>query len=100
MPVSNKADYNAYMKDYMLARYHERRAEALALLGGFCVRCGSDEDLNFDHIDRDTKAFPISKLWSVSRVRFLSEIAKCQILCVPCHKEKTKENRDYRKAIR
>lgn len=100
MPLSDKAEYNAYMAGYMLRRYHERRTEALTLLGGVCIRCKTDEDLNFDHIDRDTKSFPISQLWSVSRTKYLSEIAKCQILCGPCHRDKTRENRDYRKDYR
>lgn len=97
MPRSNTG-YNAYMADYMLRRYHERRQEALMLLGGTCVRCGTDEDLNFDHIDASQKAFSIGKMWSVSREKFLSEIAKCQILCAPCHRNKTREYGDHRLA--
>jgi len=95
VPLTDRDEYNAYMAEYMLKRYHERRQYALDLLGSVCSTCGTDEDLNFDHIDQDTKLFPISKLWSVSRKRFEEEIRKCQVLCQPCHIEKSKMNQDY-----
>jgi 5-methylcytosine-specific restriction endonuclease McrA len=77
--------------EYERERYHRRRAEAIARLGGRCVRCDTDENLEFDHRDRNDKSFSISKLWSVSQVRFEAELAKCQLLCNPCHKIKTRE---------
>lgn len=76
------------MRQYMLRRYHERRAEATALLGGQCASCGTEEQLQFDHIDKEDKEFDIAKFWSVSRERFLAELSKCQLLCGPCHKKK------------
>jgi hypothetical protein len=72
----------------MLRRYHERRAKALAFLGGAC-KCGSTSDLQFDHVDRTKKSFTIGKLWSLSEKVFWAEIAKCQLLCSKCHEEKT-----------
>lgn len=95
VPIKDRAAYNAYMAEYMLRRYHKRRAEALALLGGKCVVCGTTEDLNFDHIDRDTKSFSISRLWSISYNRFLAEVQKCQILCQAHHIEKSKAAGDF-----
>lgn len=86
MPVK---DYNNYMREYMLKRYHERRASAIKKLGGKCVDCGSKEDLQIDHRDHKEKSFSLSKFWSVSQVRFDAEIEKCQLLCQPCHLEKT-----------
>jgi 5-methylcytosine-specific restriction endonuclease McrA len=84
-------DYNAYMAAYMLRRYYERRAEAIEILGGCCAQCGAvEEDMIFDHVNWRDKSFPISKLWSVSRARFLAELAKCQLLCPSCDKEKTR----------
>lgn len=74
----------------MLRRYHERRAEAIASLGGQCAVCGAAEDLEIDHIDPALKSFDISKLWSVSKVRFRAELVKCQVLCKPHHIEKTR----------
>jgi hypothetical protein len=85
--VSNN---NEYMRVYMLERYHARRAEAIARLGGKCAWCDTPEDLQIDHIDWCTKSFSVSALWSVSKERYEAEIAKCQVLCRPHHKVKTR----------
>ncbi|WP_079074766.1 HNH endonuclease [Streptomyces atriruber] len=53
-----------------------------------CVNCGSRDRLELDHIDPSQKAE--HSIWSWSKVRREAEIAKCQILCRPCHWEKTK----------
>ena len=45
MSKRNREEYNAYMRDYMLRRYHQRREAALIQLGARCVRCGSTEKL-------------------------------------------------------
>ena len=82
--------YNEYMNDYMKRRYHERREEAFEILGGSCVKCGREDMFEIDHIDPSQKEFNISKLWSISKERFLIELKKCQLLCPDCHKEKTK----------
>lgn len=79
---------NAYMAEYMRQRYHSLRAEGIALLGGRCVRCGSTDDLQFDHIDPATKTLDIGRRWS-SRPKFLAELAKCQLLCGEHHRAKT-----------
>lgn len=81
--------YNEYMAEYMLRRYHERRTEAVALLGGHCVICNTADSLEFDHVDRKTKEGDIAKLWSGTREKFLEELSKCQLLCKEHHKEKT-----------
>lgn len=80
---------NAYMAAYMLRRYHQRRAEAVANLGGRCVVCGSHLRLEIDHVNRFAKEFDLGHLWSVSRNRYLSELAKCQLLCQAHHKAKS-----------
>lgn len=82
-------DYNSYMREYMLARYHERRAHAIAELGGKCADCGSEESLEFDHVDPETKLNEISKLWSYSDGRFEKELEKCVLRCHDCHEKKT-----------
>lgn len=64
--------------------------------GKSCVQCGSTENLELDHIDRTTKID--HKIWSWTRVKREAEIAKCQVLCHDCHKEKTRaENREIAK---
>lgn len=86
----DKEEYNAYMKEYMLKRYHSRREEAFKFLGGVCKKCGDIPiEYEFDHIDPNSKSFPISVMWSISKERFQNELVKCQILCKKCHAEKT-----------
>lgn len=88
--IKNKSDYNEYMKSYMLARYHTRRNEAILKFGGKCVKCGSIECLEFDHINPEDKLFTIGKMWSLNNTAYLTELNKCQLLCESCHLEKTK----------
>lgn len=84
---------NAYMAGYMKRRYHQRRADAIAALGGICVRCGTTERLELDHIDRATKRFDVAHCWSVSADRYAAEVSKCQVLCHDCHKDKSAAER-------
>jgi hypothetical protein len=58
---------------------------------GPCVKCGSDENLQVDHVDPKLKIS--HKVWSWSEKRRNTELAKCQILCSNCHKKKTKSER-------
>lgn len=83
------ANSNEYMRDYMLARYHERRNSAIIFLGEKCVVCGTTENLELDHIDPELKTISLSKMWSCSKEKYDSEIKLCQLLCTEHHKEKT-----------
>jgi 5-methylcytosine-specific restriction endonuclease McrA len=56
-------------------------------LGGKCVECSSETDLEFDHIDKNSKSFPISR--SPSEKCFWEELEKCQLLCKKCHRRKS-----------
>ena len=98
MPQKDREQYNAYMRKYMLTRYHERRKYAIEKLGGSCVKCGGVEQLELDHIDPKKKSFAISKMWSVAWVRFIAELAKCQLLCDPHHNDKTLADKGQRRA--
>ena len=73
----------------MKNRYHQRRGEAFSILGGACVMCGSIENLEIDHRERGKKVFDGTRMTAVSHKKFLAEIKKCQLLCNPCHIEKT-----------
>jgi 5-methylcytosine-specific restriction endonuclease McrA len=79
----------SYIARYNLARYNKRKAEAIEILGGVCVVCGSTEDLQFDHLNPSTKKFSLGKLWSSSQEVFLEELSKCQLLCFTDHQIKT-----------
>lgn len=80
------------MNEYMKKRWERRRAEAVDYLGGECARCGDSEELDFDHIDPLTKIMSIARASSRSETFFWEEVEKCQLLCKPCHLEKTAED--------
>src|SRR5690606_33440259 len=58
-----------------------RRAAYFA--GKSCVKCGSTENLELDHIDPSQKVS--HRIWSWTESKRLEEIAKCQVLCNECH---------------
>lgn len=80
---------NEYMRNYMRVRYHKRRARFISELGGVCVACGTTEELQFDHIIASTKEVDMSKILQFADEKVYKELAKCQLLCDPCHKEKS-----------
>jgi hypothetical protein len=78
-----------YHRKYNLARYHRLRAEYMALLGGICVDCGTDQDLEFDHDDASSKSFDVGKLLNYSKAVRDEELRKCVPRCSPCHRVKS-----------
>lgn len=87
-----KSCYNAYMNEYMTARYHRRRSEFIKSRGGVCELCYSvGPDFEIDHVDQNSKSFDIAKAFaSWSDARLKPELDKSQVLCVTCHREKTR----------
>ena len=83
------------MAKYLRDRYQRRRQEAIDRLGGACCQCGATEDLEVDHVDNDEKKMPFSRMYVVSQARFEEELEKCQLLCKPCHVEKTIDERGH-----
>ena len=78
------------MREYMLRRYHRRRSETIEKLGGKCVKCGSTENLEFDHIDPKTKEKQYGKSFtSLAKDKLDKEIDKAQLLCRNCHEKKS-----------
>ena len=78
------------MRDYQKSRYHRRRLEAIAFLGGKCVFCGQTENLEFDHVDASSKTYNVARiLTGGSEQKVQSELEKCQLLCKNCHDKKT-----------
>ena len=78
-------------REYQRQRCRERLALARERLGGRCARCGSTEDLDFDHIVPGSRTRKISEATNWSLARFLAEVDKCQLLCRSCHQEKSAE---------
>ena len=71
----------------------EKRAICLEYLGGKCVKCGATERLEFDHIKREGKKYSIARKLTYKFDNIKEELDKCQLLCVDCHKVKTKSER-------
>ncbi|MDQ0241146.1 hypothetical protein [Arthrobacter bambusae] len=80
---------NAQKRKYQREWCAKNRAAYLE--GKSCVHCGSAGPLEVDHIDPALKV--THSVWSWSAERRAGELAKCQTLCVPCHKAKTKAQR-------
>jgi hypothetical protein len=74
-----------YMRTYARVWVANRRKQFFA--GKSCVRCGSVERLELDHIDPALKV--ASSIWTWALTKRLDEIKKCQILCHECHKQKS-----------
>jgi 5-methylcytosine-specific restriction endonuclease McrA len=87
-----------YHVDGQRERYNTRRDAALVALGGKCAKCGSTEDLEFDHVDPASKKYEVSTMFSkYSAAKIAEELEKCQLLCKPHHQEKTKSENRRRK---
>lgn len=88
----------------------KRRAEWMAQAGP-CVRCGATDRLEVHHKDPTTKSS--HRIWSWAPLRRAQELAKCEVLCRPCHQVETtaqiraahpivhgNRNRGYRRGCR
>ena len=102
--ISQKREHNRiWMKSYNLRPsriqsnsqiYLKRREELWSLINPIkvstgCFFCGDTRPLNlsFHHKDPSTKSFEISTGGvSKSKEDLLSEIAKCVVLCISCHR--------------
>lgn len=71
--------------EYNLKRYYLKRQEYIAHMGGKCKKCGSVNNLHFDHIDPSTKSFTIGSKLTYPKDYVLAELEKCQLLCQKCH---------------
>ena len=80
--VVRRASYRKKRRDMLKKR-------AIEFLGGKCVKCETEERLEFDHIDPATKCFSIAARIGCKWEDTLVELRKCQLLCYDCHREKT-----------
>lgn len=76
----------------------KRRRELWFAAHGPCARCGSWERLTLDHIDPTSKDPRLKvgnagSIWAWSNANRALELAKCQVLCKPCHDAKTVQER-------
>lgn len=76
-------------KEKAMERYHSKVEQIKDYLGNKCNKCGSTENLEIDHVEWKAKSFDISGRTNLSWEKLKTEVDKCQLLCVPCHLEKT-----------
>lgn len=94
-PVERRKTSPAYREMVTLSLYKrglERKTKLVAMLGGKCQICGYDKTrraLTFHHRDRAKKLFGLSLniLWSRCWSDILTEVKKCDLLCMNCHAE-------------
>lgn len=75
--------------EYDRDRYEAAKRKLIGLLGGKCAKCNTTEDLQFDHVSRALKEFTITARWNRGDAELAAELAKCQLLCRLCHRQKT-----------
>jgi hypothetical protein len=85
----NKDIQSVYQIEWMNKRKQKWFSE-----NGPCKVCGSWENLELDHINREEKVS--HRVWSWKAERRLVELAKCQVLCYFCHKEKSKSEKSIK----
>ena len=89
MAGRDKLAIRKYNSEFNRQRYHKKKADWIASLGGRCAKCGGTDRLQIDHVNPSQKSFAISVRWSLSPERIAAELAKCQALCRACHAIKT-----------
>lgn len=88
-----------------VARLYRTRRDEWLSENGPCVRCGSWKQLEIDHKNPEEKSPRLggaskratSHIWLWKKEDREAELAKCQVLCNSCHKQKNIE--DYEKAF-
>jgi hypothetical protein len=79
---------------YKAAYAKARRDAWLEHMGNRCNLCGTTQGpFDIDHIDPATKQYRIANIWTRCQEFRDKELAKCQVLCKPCHKQKTRSER-------
>ena len=88
-----KAEYyqlnNEKIRKQQREHIKKKKAICIEYLGGKCVKCGTTHNLQFDHIKREGKKYEITRKLSNNFDNLKEELDKCQLLCAPCHLDKT-----------
>jgi hypothetical protein len=75
-----------------LRSFKKRREFARKIKERPCADCGIQYPfyvMDFDHREDETKEFALNSLTRVTMKALLSEIAKCDVVCANCHRERT-----------
>ena len=78
--VAKKDEHNAAK----ILRRQAWKARMYALFAEGCLDCGAPGE-HFHHLEPSTKCFAIANGYRYSHARREAELAKCVVLCRPCH---------------
>lgn len=101
--VSKNRRYDHLNRKLQNERKTLRRKDLLGFISEIkecspCVDCGEFYPhyvMDWDHLPGETKWMSVSKMSTrCSRESILSEIAKCELVCANCHRERTHQRRD------
>jgi hypothetical protein len=90
-PVPKLKDGNFYPRFKAL---YEKTKYVMELKNKPCKICGKSfhsSIMEFDHRDKNTKIMPVADMMKFSMEKLKEEIAKCDLLCAFCHRNKTHE---------
>jgi len=91
--LANKPDYIRRAIAQRFAHRALNRREVLSYLASHpCIDCGINNPvvLEFDHRDPSTKLTEVGRMISSKRwPRVMTEIEKCDVRCINCHRRKT-----------
>jgi hypothetical protein len=109
MPYKDLKVRQAYHREYAktekghvqrLAVSRRKQDFVIRLKNKPCADCYGWFDywqMDFDHLDSNTKIDTIGNLRSCSRKRILEEISKCELVCANCHRTRTHKRKQYNK---
>jgi hypothetical protein len=93
--AANTAYYLAKARRSNAKRAKEVRRQLRALKSVPCAECGAQYPpwvMDFDHVE-GTKAFNVGEATNKSSRVILLEIAKCEVVCANCHRDRTYRRR-------
>lgn len=85
------------VREYHRKYYNLRRERMIKWLGGECARCGSQDNLQFDHKDPANKEREFKEMLVIPdnmNDEQREEWSKAQLLCEPCHVEKSVDEKE------
>lgn len=88
--------------DRNLRSYASRRELVIKAKLQPCVDCGIQYPyyvMDLDHREGVTKMFSLHKVHNATKKAILQEIAKCDVVCANCHRERTHQRRMKRKSV-
>jgi hypothetical protein len=78
-------------REYSRLWTNNRRVAWIESKGSKCNLCGiTNVPFDIDHVDPKTKTYRVANIWGRNEQIRTTELAKCQVLCKPCHKAKTR----------